>query len=74
MEVGRPSRFEQGDLGALKGLISCWRELKPDYHVWIVQPGLSKATIEPKQTDLLTATEGFLLETYGIPLRMIASE
>ena len=74
MKAGHSSRFEQGDLGVLKGLISCWRELKPDYHVWIVQPGLSKATIEPKQTDLLAATEGFLLETYRIPLRVIASE
>ena len=74
MAKGPPSRFEQGDLGTLKGLISCWQELRPDYHVWIVQPGLSKATIEQKQTDLLAATEGFLLETYGILLRVIASE
>ena len=74
MAVGHPSRFERGDIGTLKGLISCCQELEPDYHVWIVQPGLSKAIIEPKQMDLLAATEVFLSETYGIPLRVIASE
>lgn len=72
--AGRPSRFERGDLGVLKDLMSCWRELEPDYHVWIVQPGISKSTIESKQLDLLAATEGFLLETYGIPLRVICSQ
>ena len=70
----QPSRFERGDPDTLKGLISRWRELEPDYRVWIVQPGVSKGTIEPKQVDLLAATEGFLLETYGIPLRVITSE
>ena len=74
IKLDHPSRFEQGTLITLKGLIACWQELKFDYRVWIVQPGLSKALIEPKQADLLAATEDFLLETYGIPLRVIASE
>ena len=74
IEKGLPTRFEQGDLETLKDLISSSNELIPDYRIWIVQPGLSKEKIEPKQSDLLAATEGYLLETYGIPLRVIAND
>ena len=70
----KPSRFERGNLGIINNLIARWQELEPDYRVWIVQPGVSKATIEPKQVDLLAATESYLSETYGIPLRVIASK
>lgn len=68
------SRFEKGNLKILKNLISRWKELEHRYQVWIVQPGLSKSTIEPKQSDLLAATERYLLETYGAPLRVISSK
>ncbi len=71
---GQASRFERGDLRTIGKLISLWRELRPEYRVWIVQPGLSKSTIEPKQLDLLAATEMFLSETYGIPLRVLANK
>ncbi len=74
LERGLVSRFERGDLRTLKGLISKWNELEPDFRMWIVQPGLSKGGIEPNQLDLLSATESFLSETYGIPLRVISSE
>ena len=74
LAAGRVSRFERGDRKILRKLASRWRELEPDYRVWIVQPGVSKTTIEPKQLDLLAATESYLTETYGIPLRVIASE
>ena len=74
IDAGLPSRFERGDLNILKDYLSRWRELEPDYRVWVVQPGVSRAGIEPKQLDLLAATEGFLLETYGIPLRVLASD
>ena len=68
------SRFEKGDLKILRSLISRWKELEHRYKVWIVQPGLSKSTIEPKQSDLLAATERYLLETYGAPLHVISSK
>ncbi|MDE0308553.1 MAG: helicase-related protein [Acidiferrobacterales bacterium] len=74
LTAGQVSRFERGNLGILKSLVSRWHELELDYRVWIVQPGLSKTKIEPKQLDLLAATEIYLLETYRIPLRVIASK
>ena len=73
MESGRPTGFEQGDMDILKGLIGEWRELEHVYRIWIVQPGLRKSTVAPRQLDLLSATEALLMETYGVPLRVIAS-
>lgn len=74
VERGNPSRFEVGNLDAVRSFLKDWRELRPVYRIWIVQPGLSKSGIEPKQLDLLAATETFLSETYGIPLHVIASD
>lgn len=73
IETGLPSRFEKGDLDDIRDWIGRWKVMERRYRVWIVQPGLSKGGIEPKQLDLLSATENFLLDTYGAELRVIAS-
>jgi len=69
----RTSRFEVGDKRAVQQILNASKELVFDYRVHIVQPGLSKAQVTPAHMDLLGATETFLLETYSIPLRVIAS-
>ena len=74
IESGQPSRFEQGGREDIRGFINNWKTMDRRYRVWIVQPGLSKAEVEPKQLDLLAATENFLLDTFGAELKVVGSE
>jgi len=73
IDAGLPSRFEKGGLHNVRDWINRWKTMERRYHVWIVQPGLSKAQVEPKQLDLLAATENYLLDTYGAGLNVIGS-
>ena len=73
-QAGLPSRFECGDLKNIRNYLSRWKTMDRRYRVWIVQPGLKKSTVEPKQLDLLAATENFLLETYSAKLYVVGSE
>jgi hypothetical protein len=41
--------------------------------VFIAQPGLSGSRASPEQLSLLSVTENFLLETYGVPFGVIGS-
>ena len=70
---GRASRFEAGDKGTIQRLINASKELTFEYRVHIVQPGLSKARLTPSHMDVLGATETYLLETFSMPLRVVAS-
>lgn len=45
-----------------------------DFHIYIVQPGVSKEKISEDQLKLLGSTELYLSETYQIPLKIIASD
>jgi hypothetical protein len=67
------TRIETGDIDKIleiKNMTSIYRtELK----IFIVQPGLSKKRIKPGQIDLLGVTENFLMDTYLIPLGVIAN-
>lgn len=74
ISAGLPSRFEHGDLGLIRDYINRWKIMERKYRVWIIQPGITKASIEPKQLDLLAATENFLLDTYGASLEVIGSQ
>jgi superfamily II DNA or RNA helicase len=67
------SRFERGDQSALTILMKRTRFLRPKFRIHIVQPGLSKASATTGQLDLLSATEAYLLDTFGVPLSVIAS-
>lgn len=73
VEAGLPGRFEKGGLAQVRDWINRWKVMERRYQVWIVQPGLSKAQIEPKQLDLLAATENYLLDTFSANLKVIAS-
>jgi hypothetical protein len=68
------TRIEKGDLDKIleiKNMTSLYRtELK----IFIVQPGLSKKRISEDQLDFLGVTENFLMDTYLIPLGVIANE
>ena len=72
-KAARVSRFEAGDKSVIQKLVGASRELAFEYRVHIVQPGLSKAQLTPAHLDVLGATETFLMETYSMPLRVIAS-
>nr|WP_246408255.1 DEAD/DEAH box helicase family protein [Microvirga lupini] len=67
------SRFEVGNDADLAALAHRARLLIPDFRIFIVQPGLSKANASREQLDLLAATEAYLKETYAIPLTVIGS-
>lgn len=67
------SRFEKGDEAGLTALGHKVRFLIPEFRIFIVQPGLSKAEASLGQLDLLAATEAYLKETYAIPLTVVAS-
>lgn len=50
------------------------RTLRPEFHISIVQPGLSQACAEMAQLELLAVTELYLQETYAVPFGVIASK
>ncbi|MDP2322833.1 MAG: hypothetical protein Q8N51_02260 [Gammaproteobacteria bacterium] len=49
------------------------RYLKPEFRVFIVQPGLSRKDATAAQQHLLATTELYLLKSYGIGLTVIGS-
>jgi hypothetical protein len=73
VKKGKPSRFEKGDRRLLLTMQRKARRLRLESEVTIVQPGLKKSGVSPRQLELLGATELYLLETYQLPLRVIGS-
>lgn len=67
------SRFECGDLQKLDELRRRSRTLMPEFHFYIVQPGLEKQDVSIEVLDLLGATELYLRETFDVPLSVIAN-
>ena len=70
---GGSSRFEKGDFQQLRVLARRASRLKPEFRIFIVQPGLSRAQAGIDELELLGATQLHLNETYRIPLTVIAS-
>lgn len=70
---GGHSRIQKGSRALLQQLLNAHRDMSFEFSVVVVQPGLSKAQVQPAQLDLLGATELFLKETYSIPLQVIGS-
>ena len=68
------SRFEKGDLIKLDELRRRSRELYPEFHIYIVQPGLIVQEVDLPILDLLGATELYLRETFDAPLSVIANK
>lgn len=65
---GRPSRFEQGSLKDLYRLQRQSRKIPIEYHVTVVQPGLSKAALKPEHSSVLGATSLFIRQRLGTSL------
>jgi superfamily II DNA or RNA helicase len=67
------TRFETGygDLAALNQLEHRARFSPMQVSVFIVQPGLSQATVSVEQLYLLAGTELYLQETYNIPFTAV---
>ncbi|HTL66657.1 MAG TPA: DEAD/DEAH box helicase family protein [Lacunisphaera sp.] len=71
---GRDTRFAKGGDRALIQLKRKARQLLTRYEVYIVQPGLSKAQLEPETSTILGAANHFLLDFTGHPLVAITSK
>ena len=67
------SRFVRGDLERLEELSRQSRVLRPEFRIFIVQPGLDAGDVNGPVLDLLSATELYLRETFDIPLTVIGS-
>lgn len=67
------TRFEKGDLDGLAEIAQRLHVLRPEFKIFIVQPGLAKSKITSSVSELLAATSIYLRETYDIPLGVIAS-
>jgi hypothetical protein len=67
------SRYQHGDRDTLAAIRNRSRMAALKLRVFIVQPGLSRSKATSDQLSLLSVTENFLLETYGVPLRVVGS-
>lgn len=69
------SRFEKGDLEALRGFLDPARRKRIVFESVIVQPGFSKARLDERIGALLAAADGFLYDSGPFSrLRVIGSE
>lgn len=67
------SRYRQG-IKLLQAIRGEARALTPDFRIFVVQPGVSKAEISDEQREMLASTELYLHETRGIEFRLVASQ
>lgn len=70
---GRASRFEKGDPRGLANLKRRHRRLRTRYEIVVVQPGVSKALLDPEMATSFGSANAFITEITGSPLRVIAS-
>jgi len=68
------SRIERGSRDDIETLKMKSRSCPIEMSVFIVQPGVSKVKVSAEQLELLGVTENYLMETYKLPLTIIASE
>ena len=67
------SRFEKGNQDELRKIKRMNRDVRVEFKIFIVQPGLSKSEASSSQLELLSVTESYLMETYQVPFGVIAS-
>ncbi|UOQ64865.1 DEAD/DEAH box helicase [Hymenobacter volaticus] len=70
---GFPTRFETGTKQMLADFKRSLEILPAMYKIFIVQPGLRKATIPDSSLHVLGSTQGYLKETYNLDLGVISS-
>lgn len=74
MKLNGVSRFEKGDLKKLSTIRNKLRFLPAKLDIFIVQPGVSASTITEDMHQILCGTQAYLLDTYGITLKVICSQ
>ncbi len=74
LRKGKPSRYELGSSALLSAWLNRWQEFNYDFSVTIVQPGFSKSRAVATHLELLAATEAFLMDTWGMRFRVLASQ
>jgi len=67
------TRYERGSVNDLLRIREKAESQRMPLRVFLVQPGLSMAQASTEQLELLAVTENYLLETFAVPLRVIAS-
>lgn len=67
------SRLESGSLNDLVRIRDKLGSQALELKVSIVQPGLSRVKASQEQLELLAVTEGYLLETFKVPLDVVGS-
>jgi superfamily II DNA or RNA helicase len=67
------TRYERGSVKDLLRIREKSEGQRMVLRVFLVQPGLSVAEASTEQLELLAVTENYLLETFAVPLRIIAS-
>ena len=72
-DSGRPSRLAKGDSRLVEILREISRITPVSLKITIVQPGVSRARISDTQLRLLSVTENYLMETYQLQFRVVAS-
>lgn len=71
--AGHSTRFERGSMNSLVALINQSREMHSEFSVTLVQPGYSRAKAAASHLELFAATEAYLMETWRMPLKILAS-
>lgn len=70
---GRDTRIEEGSLAKMMEIKNRMRAVPVKMSITIVQPGVDAQNISDAMENLLNGTASYLLETYGIELKLICS-
>ena len=73
IKENKASRFEKGDLKDIAFLQNKLRFVPATLDIYIVQPGVDSLAITEDMYQILCGAQAFLLDTYGITLRLICS-
>jgi hypothetical protein len=71
---GRPTRFEKGDLRGLRSLRRQLQRRRSRFEIGVVQPGLSRARLDPDLASILGAADTYVREFTGTPLFVYGSQ
>lgn len=67
------TRIEVGSIRKLRELQNKLKRVPADVKIHIVQPGVDSAAITTDMARLLNGTAAYLLDTYGVRLKLICS-
>ena len=73
IQRGLSTRFEVGSFQTLNQIAQRREVLRPEFKVWVVQPGLARAGASREMVELLAATALYLRETFNIDFGVISS-